>query len=125
MLANIHLSILDLPMRVFSQRPFRFETDGADRFLENLQRLRTLAGGLAPEFAARIKSFRAAESQYRAWAARPEANLFTNMFLAPGVDAAITVAQELERVGRYEDAFFVSNIFGERTPQNHSQKFCT
>lgn len=95
------------------QHPFRFETDVANRFLDNLETLRTLCESLGPEFAARIKSLPAAENQYRAWAARPEANLFTNMFLAPVIDAAITVAQELERVGRYEDAFFVSNIFGE------------
>jgi tetratricopeptide (TPR) repeat protein len=95
------------------QHPFRSETDVANRFLDNLERLRTLSESLGEEFATKIKSIPAADSQYRAWAAKPEANLFTNMFLAPAVNAAITVAQELEKLGRHQDAFFVSNVFGE------------
>jgi hypothetical protein len=97
-------------MRQWKQ-PFRSEEDVAAGFHRCAGWLLELLNELGLDMPKEAKGLQFSLDQYDRWVKDPTGN--SNMFLAPGVQAAAEIAKELVRVGRNDKAFPISNDFFE------------
>jgi len=94
----------------FWQSPYHTENDVCDRFEENVDELLAIAAEMKPEPRQQIKSIHFAKNtKHEKW----KQGTWANIFLVPAVIPAADISEKLLSAGKYQDAFWVSNVFGE------------
>lgn len=103
---------------------FKSEQEVISRFTSCLDEVTEAVKGLKVDLSRESESIVHAKVKYDSWSSSSSASIF----VAPATQATAGVAEELYRMGKYDSAFHLGNVFGEiskllaaRNAQKHSK----